>query len=215
MQNSLFYNTVTPRLISSLRLLMESPLFEQFALVGGTALSLQRGHRISVDIDLFTDAPYSSIDFIDIESYLESMFPYVASMQVPTIGMGKSYYIGESKDDFVKLDLYYSDSFIKPLVIVEGIRMASQEDIIAMKLDVISRGGRKKDYWDIDDLAADFNFPQMIAFHKMRYPYTHDESLIKNMFLNFEKADNDYGITCLKGKIWELIKLDLIEFANK
>lgn len=215
MQNSLHYNTVTPSLLSSLRLLMKSPLFDQFVLVGGTALSLQRGHRISVDIDLFTDAPYSSIDFTNIESYLNSTFPYVASMHVPTIGMGKSYYIGESKDDFVKLDLYYTDCFIKPLVIVKGIRMASQEDIVAMKLDVISRGGRKKDYWDIDDLTADFSFPQMIAFHKMRYPYTHDESLIKKMFLNFEKADNDYDVTCLKGKIWELIKLDLSNFANK
>lgn len=36
---------------------MTSPLFDSFRLVGGTALSLQKGHRISIDIDLFSDAP--------------------------------------------------------------------------------------------------------------------------------------------------------------
>ncbi|WP_428985335.1 nucleotidyl transferase AbiEii/AbiGii toxin family protein [Sphingobacterium oryzagri] len=36
---------------------MESSVFASFRLVGGTALSLQLGHRLSVDIDLFSDAP--------------------------------------------------------------------------------------------------------------------------------------------------------------
>lgn len=31
-----------------------------FRLVGGTALSLQIGHRVSVDIDLFTDKSFST-----------------------------------------------------------------------------------------------------------------------------------------------------------
>lgn len=35
---------------------MHEPIFDSFRLVGGTSLSLQIGHRLSVDIDLFTDA---------------------------------------------------------------------------------------------------------------------------------------------------------------
>ncbi|WP_197051678.1 nucleotidyl transferase AbiEii/AbiGii toxin family protein [Salegentibacter sp. Hel_I_6] len=31
--------------------------------MGGTALSLQIGHRESIDIDLFSDAEYGAIDF--------------------------------------------------------------------------------------------------------------------------------------------------------
>lgn len=34
--------------------------FKDFILVGGTALSLQIGHRISVDIDLFSSKPFDS-----------------------------------------------------------------------------------------------------------------------------------------------------------
>ncbi len=54
---------------NSLQILMESDVFENFRLVGGTSLSLQLGHRISVDIDLFSDAHYGSIDFKKIDFF--------------------------------------------------------------------------------------------------------------------------------------------------
>jgi hypothetical protein len=47
----LFWNTVDPTLRAVLADTMIEPLFEPFRLVGGTALSLQLGHRKSVDID--------------------------------------------------------------------------------------------------------------------------------------------------------------------
>ncbi|MGL4581891.1 MAG: nucleotidyl transferase AbiEii/AbiGii toxin family protein, partial [Flavobacterium sp.] len=55
---------------------MEASVFKSFRLVGGTALSLQLGHRLSVDIDLFSDAAYGSIDFKDIDNFIEKTFPY-------------------------------------------------------------------------------------------------------------------------------------------
>ncbi|SER15538.1 nucleotidyl transferase AbiEii/AbiGii toxin family protein [Myroides profundi] len=59
----LYYNTITNTLKEVLSILMKHPLFKDFRLVGGTALSLQVGHRMSIDIDLFTDNPYSTVDF--------------------------------------------------------------------------------------------------------------------------------------------------------
>ena len=63
MTSKLHYNTVTPLLLSVLKTLMAAKEFDPFRLIGGTALSLYRGHRKSIDIDLFSDAPYDSIDF--------------------------------------------------------------------------------------------------------------------------------------------------------
>ena len=57
------YQTVKPILRSTLECLMRIDEFRPFRLVGGTSLSLRYGHRISDDIDLFTDAEYGSIDF--------------------------------------------------------------------------------------------------------------------------------------------------------
>ena len=60
MANRLYYNTVAPLLHKTLIDLMKIEQLKQFVLVGGTSLSLQVGHRESVDIDMFTDAEYNT-----------------------------------------------------------------------------------------------------------------------------------------------------------
>lgn len=59
--NRLHYETVSPLLRNVLHEMMSCEIFAPFLLVGGTALSLQLGHRVSDDIDLFTDAEYGSL----------------------------------------------------------------------------------------------------------------------------------------------------------
>ena len=50
----LHYEAAPAPLIDLLRKLMAEDFLSPFCLVGGTALALQLGYRISVDIDLFT-----------------------------------------------------------------------------------------------------------------------------------------------------------------
>lgn len=214
MAKTLFYNTVTPLLHTVLNDLMEVAEFEQFRLVGGTSLSLQIGHRLSVDIDLFTDALYDSIDFDAIDRFLRKKYSYVDTNAYGIVGNGKSYFIGKSKDECVKLDLYYTDNFIQDYLLIDGIRLATIEEIIAMKMDVISRGGRKKDFWDIHELLEAYSLNEMIALHLARHPYTHDEEDIRSNFIDFDGADGDFDPNCLRNKYWELIKLDLTEFEK-
>jgi hypothetical protein len=47
--------TVETRTLDLIRTLMSDTKFQDFFLVGGTALSLKLGHRMSIDIDMFTD----------------------------------------------------------------------------------------------------------------------------------------------------------------
>lgn len=213
MTYKLHYNTVTPLLKSILEKLMEANEFAQFRLVGGTALSLYCGHRMSVDIDLFTEAEYGTIDFDGIEDYLVKQFTYVDFNKLP-VGMGKSYFIGNDSQNAIKLDLYYTEPFIDDVIEVDAIRMATIEEIIAMKIDVIQRSGRKKDYWDLHELKDRFTIKDMLGFHLKRYPYTHNEKLILNNFIDFEEANEDFDPVCLRDKYWEFIKLDLIDFVN-
>lgn len=58
----LHYETVSPLLVNCLKKISESDIFKDFNLVGGTCLSLQLGHRRSIDIDLFTDMDYGSMN---------------------------------------------------------------------------------------------------------------------------------------------------------
>jgi hypothetical protein len=63
--------------------------------------------------------------------------------------MGRSYYVGNSPQKSVKIDLFYTDSFIRPYNLIGNIRIASPEDLAAMKIDVIQRKGRKKKIFGI------------------------------------------------------------------
>jgi len=186
-----------------------------FRLVGGTALSLFRGHRMSIDIDLFTDESYNSVDFKSIDTYLRKTFLYVDSIDYQEIGMGKSYYVGENPSDCIKLDLYYTDKFIDYVVFIDNIRLASVEEIIAMKLDVIMRTGRKKDFWDINELEDSYSIEQMTRLHEQRYPFSFDKKILKEKLIDFSGADEDFNPVCLRGKHWELIKLDMLDLSNK
>lgn len=111
----------------------------------------------------------------------------------------------------IKLDLYYTDTFIKPYIEIDAIRMATVAEIIAMKIDVVQRGGRKKDFWDVHSLLPCYDISQMLDLHKQRYPYTHDRDLIIQNFTSFDQADEDFNPICLNGKHWEFIKDDFEE----
>lgn len=82
------------------------------------------------------------------------------------------------------VDLFYTDPFIRPSIITDGIRLASTEDITAMKMELIARGGRKKDFWDIHELMEKFTLKEMLAWYQARYPYTYEsrEILVTHRF---------------------------------
>ncbi len=213
--SKLHYQTVTPLLREVLTEHMSEPLFEPFALAGGTSLSLRYGHRVSVDIDLFTNAPYGSLDFSQIEAFLASRYPYYLCMDTTDIvGFGRTYYIGRSETESVKLDLFYHDEIADPYETIDGIRLVSVRDVAAMKIDVVSRGGRKKDFWDLDKLLEDFGIEDMIGFHEARHQWDHDRQTIISNLADFSLADEYPDPECLLYKDWGLIKLRFSELAG-
>lgn len=203
----LHYETVTPELKQILFRLMASLLFEPFRLVGGTSLSLRFGHRMSIDIDLFTDAEYGSLDFLMIEKSLQQEYTYYYKADTTDI-------VGDSAEKAVKLDLFNSDPFIREADNIDMIRIAHVDDVVAMKIDVISRGGRKKDFWDIHYLLDFFSLKDMIALHKKRSEWTHNESEILSGLLDFSLADEMPDPMCLLHKDWDFIKMDFIDTIN-
>ena len=213
-RKALQYQTVKPILRSTLDRLMEMDAFTPFRLVGGTSLSLRFGHRMSDDIDLFTDAEYSSLDFHKLQDILCSEFPYCNGDCGDIVGFGTSYIVGNSKDDTVKLDLFYTDAFIRPIEQYDNLRMASVDDIVAMKIDVISRGGRKKDFWDLHMLHNNYSLEQMLSLYEERYPYGASRDECMKGLTSFTIADGDPDPVCLEGKIWQLIKLDFTEWVE-
>ena len=211
----LHLNTVSDLLWNSLKQLMIIEEFNSFRIVGGTSLSLQLGHRESIDIDLFTDADYNSIDFSLLETKLTEIFPYVDSSSVDLVGMGKSYFIGNNENELVKLDLFYTDPFVFPIILEQNIRFSSIEEVAAMKFEVIANGGRKKDFWDIHELLETYTLDEMIDFYLKRNPYSYSKDELLAKIIDFSKAEDDFTPNCYKEKVWELIKLDFENLLKK
>lgn len=67
---------------------------------------------------------------------------------------------------------------------------------------------------DIDELKNDYSIEKMFRLHEKRYPYTHDRDTLIKKFTDFEETDDDFEPDCLRGKYWEFIKLDIIDFVG-
>ncbi len=63
--------TVEARTLDLIQQLMSDKKLIDFRLVGGTALSLCIGHRISIDIDLFTNATFNGAS---LKKHLETSY---------------------------------------------------------------------------------------------------------------------------------------------
>jgi len=211
----LYYNTVSTPLLSILRRLMSAEVLNDFRLVGGTALALQRGHRMSVDIDLFTDLDYADMPVADMRKYLEKEFPVhrgTESMDMPANGY--HIFLSEGQEPPIKVDFFYTEPFVFPAIEEDGLRIADQREIAAMKLGMIGNQiYRQKDYWDVHDLLEDYSLSEMIQWALQRDPYSFTkEDIIKGLQQVNQVEESPMGIVSLKPlSYWELKVLDLIE----
>lgn len=102
---NLHYETVSPLLKETLQKLVNSPIFKDFTLIGGTCLSLQLGHRRSIDIDLFTDIDYGTMNTKEMKEFIQRSFPYSENTDsLDTSALGYTLYMGDSPIDKIKVD---------------------------------------------------------------------------------------------------------------
>ena len=209
----LHYQTVSPVLVDCLHKLMAHPAFKDFYLVGGTSLALQRGHRLSIDIDLFTCVPYGEMDTTEIEAALLEMFPYTdRTEELHHSQMVYSMYVGDSKEDCIKLDLCYDDPLIFPLIEVDGLRIASEKEIAAMKIQAITQTEqRRKDFWDIHELLESYTLSDMVDWGMKRYPWSVTPKSVKDGIERLPYINDFTKVVCMKGKYWEFIIEDLLD----
>ena len=191
--------TVEPRTLSLLKKLMTLPSLQSFSLVGGTALSLRYGHRSSVDLDLFL---HEKFDHSIIENELISEFGNDFDFESGHKNFGIFCYIQQIKVDIV----YFPHLPIAAFETKSKIRMYSNADIAAMKIQAILGRGKKKDFWDLFELLQHFSLQQIIDWHKQKYPSQMLAISIPNAITYFADADESETPVSFKDQTWEGIK---------
>ena len=213
---SLYYNTVGKELLDYLLRLMKAEEFKDFYLVGGTALSLQLGHRISVDIDLFTDTLYGNLNLNAIRDCIKDNFAYTDNIScLDTNQMVYTLYIGDDKESVVKLDLCYDEKPIYPLMEIDGIRMLSDKDIAAMKMLAITTGQRRKDFWDLHELLGRYSLEEMMDWGLRRNQYSLNRDDIISSLKNVWNIEDYTEVVSLKDGYWEFVADDISREVEK
>jgi len=167
----LYSKTVEPSTLGLIKELQSKIYMQNFMLVGGTALALQIGHRTSTDIDLFLNEPFDTeiirneleLDFrCDIKSvYRFALFLFVND---------------------VKVDIVYQKSkMLNPPIIFDSVKMASLEDLCAMKLMAITNRGKLRDFVDVYMLLQKFELKAMLEMWSEKYQNENYELVLRSL----------------------------------
>jgi hypothetical protein len=191
----LHIETVTPPLLNIIKKICSEPFFQPFRLVGGTALSLELGHRMSVDADFFTNETFDKEEAIRI---MNALFPNFMVLKSSLHGFAATY-------QNVKIDIYtWGVPFLLPATETEGLRMADIRDIAALKLEAIIQRKEEKDFRDIYALLKRFSLAELINLFKERYPH-HNSKMLTDHLLAASYVERDLSILLFDDTSWEQI----------
>jgi hypothetical protein len=154
---------------------------KDFILVGGTGLALIIGHRRSVDIDLFTSKDFVAEQLLEkLESDFNFQMDYVGGNTIKGNSAG------------IKVDLLaHKYPSIGDTIEVENIRIASMDDISAMKINSVANDGtRIKDFIDLYFLLAEhkYNIERLLRNYKAKYSQRNALHALKSLSY-FEDVD--------------------------
>lgn len=177
--------------------LAAQPWISAFYLAGGTALALRLGHRISVDLDFFSEAPFDEGRLMGDLSSLGTLEILQKSRQSLTGVL-----------DGVKFSfLGYPYPILKRGESWNSITIASVEDIACMKLDALSSRGTKRDFVDVYFITQQMPLPGLLRLFERKYAALRYNLLhIKKSLVYFADAENDPMPDLVVPVSWEKIK---------
>jgi predicted nucleotidyltransferase component of viral defense system len=169
-------------------------------LAGGTALALQIGHRISVDLDFFTAEPFK------VEAIISEIRKTGNSFMI----------LSESEDHLtvdvegVKISLFrYGYPFLQEPIFFENARIAGLLDIAAMKIIAINQRGTKRDFVDLYCILQGIPFHKVAGHMVKRFGKERINAVnIGKSLIYFSDAESEPDPQYLAGKIvlWETVK---------
>ncbi|MGE0089959.1 MAG: nucleotidyl transferase AbiEii/AbiGii toxin family protein [Bacteroidales bacterium] len=194
----LYPETIDPSTLGLLKSLQSKSYLDDFYLAGGTALALYYGHRKSIDIDLFTNKNFDTQQMIEsVQQDFSLQLFYTAANTI------KGSISNINVDVIAHRYPYLNDPVLK-----DGIRILSESDIIAMKLNAISTSGqRSKDFIDIYFALEKYQISSMLLFYQKKYNQHGDMQVLKSL-VYFDDVDlSDWPVLIKETDLtWALVK---------
>lgn len=222
--SELFWNTIQPDMLRILSGFLQSEPGTKFYLAGGTALALQIGHRLSVDLDFFSQTEDIPTLRPTLEKALASFHPILADS-----AWGNLVYLAQN----VRVGFYgYGYDLVAPLVetlvpgepmgqtqrpgAYSGVRLAAIEDIALMKLDALLGRAARKDFYDLYFICQKIPLRRIFDLAPKKYPSTRDfEAQTVKRLVYFETAEQDVDPQLLLAVSWREVKEYFIQQSKQ
>ncbi|OGD65387.1 hypothetical protein A3F08_01780 [Candidatus Berkelbacteria bacterium RIFCSPHIGHO2_12_FULL_36_9] len=190
----MFEETLSKKTHDLLAALSKNELIKKAYLAGDTALALQLGHRISVDLDFFTNAKFSVDSTINSLNKI-SKFTLERRDWQTIIGYFEK----------IKFSLfYYEHKLISKPIDYQGIKLAHIKDIAAMKINAVADRGLKRDFIDLYFIMqTDLDLKHIIELYDKKYAKLKINKLhILKSLTYFVDADDEKMPKMLKDVSW-------------
>lgn len=207
MESNLYLNILPEEQKKLFYLLSEQEWIDNFYLAGGTGLSLQTGHRQSIDFDFFTSHIF---DNSKITNYMKNLgHVYLSSEAKNTLHL----MINGLKISFfhITFPLLASTTDLKYLHIAHIL------DIAVMKLNAISGRGSKKDFIDLYIILEKyFSLTELLKKYEEKYgvEVANNYHLLKSL-IYFEDAEREPSPKMLIKLSWKKVKENIIKHLKK
>lgn len=185
---------IRPDTLDTLRRIQALSELSETRLVGGTALALQLGHRLSIDIDLF-GAWDRTADLGKILSRCGTVRLEHRTVDIHVFN------VNDIKVDVV----YYEYAWLSSALETEGIRLAAIADIAPMKVEAITNRGSKKDFIDLAFLLERHPLGEILSWYRDKYPQGSDYLVLRSL-VYFDDAEDDPMPVMLKPLSWDEAK---------
>lgn len=165
--------TVSPELRFLINKVQHTPELNIFGLAGGTNLALRFDHRVSVDIDLFTNKKIGINHSKEIIKKLSTSFAdFNPSLKLMNDKSNNNTWIRmmvEVNNDKIRFDIVQNVPFMFPTEVVNGIKMVHVKDIALMKIDSAIGRGALKDMYDLNYITDNIiPLPELWELFKKR-----------------------------------------------
>ncbi len=190
---------VLPGTLDLLIRLMAEPALASFNLGGGTALALWFGHRLSIDLDLFSPSSFDP----------HAVFARLGDRSAKVLGTADDTL--EMRIDGVKVEIFrYRYPLLQDVAIVESVRLLSVADLSCMKLSAVANRGSRKDFVDLALLVREHGLPTMLRWYVEKFVGYETLSVLRSL-VYFEDAEDEPEPRMLQPMPWGVVKQTLCE----
>lgn len=198
--------TLAPETSRVLDTIKKERFIGDFYLAGGTALALHLGHRESIDLDFFSPDDFS----------LETLKKDISSIGRYTLTNEEEGTLDGILDGVKLTFLRYEYPRLYPLVDSDGVKLADERDIAAMKIDAISSRGSRKDFIDLYFLLKKYPLSEILSFFEQKYSHIdyNRMHLLKSLSY-FVDAENDASPKMLIPADWQAVKETIAREAKQ